>query len=156
MFVSPTIRKNKIRTARTMRPAARRALPFSIYFQIVRTGTRKGGYLVAPPRHTARPQSHRDNSTGIGCLRSCTIARRTDDKDGDGRDHKGCAEKEVKLRWQPAAIKQRAARERREYCSKAADADRPPHAGGSYCSRVERWPDGLPARHRRVRDDAEQ
>src|SRR6266404_222826 len=89
-------------------------------------------------------------------LCSCTSASRTDEKDGDRRDDKGCAEEEVKLCRQPAAIKQRAARERRKYCSKAADADRPPHAGGSHRSRIERWPDGIEARHRRVRDDAEQ
>jgi hypothetical protein len=42
-------------------------------------------------------------------LSSCTSASRTDEKDGDRRDDKGCAEEEVKLRRQPAAIKQRAA-----------------------------------------------
>src|SRR5580704_15427252 len=82
-------------------------------------------------------------------------ACRTDEKYGDRRDDEGCAEEEVKLRRQPAVIEQRAACERREYCSKAADADRPPHAGGSHGSGVERRPDGIEAGHRRVRDDAE-
>jgi hypothetical protein len=80
----------------------------------------------------------------------------TDEEDGDRRDDKGRAEEVVKLRRQPAAIEQGAARKRRKYRAKAADADRPPHAGGSHRSRIQRWPDGIEARHRRVRDDAEQ
>ena len=89
-------------------------------------------------------------------LNGGTSASRTDEKDGERGDDKGRAEKEVKLRRQPAAIQQRAARERRKDCSEAADADRPPHAGGTHCSRIEWWSDGIEPRHRRVRDDAEQ
>src|SRR6202042_1191765 len=83
-------------------------------------------------------------------------ASRTDEKDGRRRDDKGDTEEKVELRRQPAAIEERAARERREYGSEAADADRPPHARGAHRGRVERRPDGVETHHRRVRDDAEQ
>jgi hypothetical protein len=59
-------------------------------------------------------------------------SRWTDEKDGDRRDGKGCAKEEVKPRWQPTAVEQGAARERRQYCAKPADADGPSHAGGSH------------------------
>jgi len=89
-------------------------------------------------------------------LASLSRAIRTDEKDGGCRDDKGRAEEEVKLRRQPAAIQQRAARQRRKYCSKAANADGLTHAGGSHCGRIKWSANGIEASHRRIRDNAEQ
>src|SRR5580658_7425284 len=117
-------------------------------------------YWPAQPSEDTSPLLHRLTIDGVGepgfASSNRAIASRTDKKDGDRGHEKGRAEEEVKLRRQPAAIEQRAARERRKYSSKAADADRPPHAGGAHRCRIERRPDGIQARHRRVCDDTEQ